>query len=277
MKILRGILAGALLAMLAACGGIPGFGSVEDEMSATQNMATRGSAFDKALHGEYGWVARTYYNKAGVGRHDAARTFNERAATAGRGEKVEPWDPAHVAAANGNTEIHDAYAQLRAALDGGGAQKDPANMAKAQAAFDCWLYSLDPEPEIEAICKERFYAAMAAMAGPPPASNWIVYFDFDSSAVRPDAAQILNDVLGAAGDRTGANVHATGHTDLAGPPAYNLGLSERRSVSVRDYLINGGLAGSRIAIDWRGESDPRTPTPDGTAEQENRRVEIMMQ
>jgi len=147
-------------------------------------------------------------------------------------------------------------------------------MARAQAAYDCWLYSLDPVPNIEAICKERF---LAAMAGPPPASNFIVYFELDSSAIRPDSAQVLNEVLEAIGRMQGSKVFATGHADLSGSPMYNLGLSERRSIAVRDYLINGGLGASRIFIDWRGESDPRTPTPDGVREQENRRVEIKLQ
>ena len=278
MKIARVVFAGALLAALAAC-AVPGpaYWSDNDQLTATENMATTGTAYDKALHSEYGWVARTQYNSDEPGSHRGALIFNDRAAMAGRGEKIEPWTPDMVAQAAGNAEIHDAHASLRTVLDGGGAERDPANMAKAQAAYECWLYSLDPQPSIEAICKERFYAAMAALTGPPPASNWIVYFDFDSSAVRPDASQILNEVLDAAGNKPGANVNATGHTDRAGPSSYNLGLSERRSVSVRDYLINGGLGSTRISIDWRGEDDPRAPTPDGVSEQENRRVEIMMQ
>lgn len=274
MRITRVVIVGALLAALAACAS-PGFQSLDGQLTATENMATTGSDFNKALHSEYGWVARTHLNSSESGRYNGAQIFNERAAAAGRGETIEPWHPDTMPGAN--DEVREAYGQLRAALDAGGAQSHPAEMARAQAAYECWLYSLDPEPKIEALCKERFYAAMAAMAGPPPASNWIVYFNFDSSAIRADASQILNEVLGAAGNMQGANVHATGHTDLAGSSTYNLGLSERRSVSVRDYLINGGLGAARIFIDWRGESDPRAPTPDGVSEQENRRVEIMMQ
>jgi len=270
MTIARAFVAGALLAALAAC-TVPGFRSFDDELTATENMVTTGTAFDKALHSEYGWVARTYYNGSEM---NGVQSFNRRAAAAGRGEKIEPWHPDRVANSAGNTEIHDAYGRLRAALDGGGAESDPANTALSQAAYDCWLYSLDPVPSIETICKERFHAAMA---GPPAASSFIVYFDLDSSAIRPDGAQILNEVLEATGRTQGSNVFATGHADLSGSPMHNLGLSERRSAAVRDYLINGGLGISRIFIDWRGESDPRAPTPDGVSEQENRRAEIKLQ
>ena len=122
MRIARAFVAATVLAALAACAN-PGFRSFDDELTATENMATTGTAFDKALHSEYGWVARTYYNSSEM---NGVYSFNRRAATAGRGEKIEPWHPDRVANAKGNTEVHDAYGRLRAALDGGGAESAPA-------------------------------------------------------------------------------------------------------------------------------------------------------
>ncbi len=283
MRIARALVTGALLTALAACAGnvFPsGNTYISDQLSATENMATTGSAFDKALHEEYGWVARTEHNSSEPASDVGALIFNKRAAAAGSGEQVEPMNPAAVAV--DDAEINDGYARLNAALAKGGAQAAPAHMAQAQAAFDCWVYANCNRPRgIEEECKARFLAAIAAveaaMAGPPAPSNYIVYFDHDSSAIRPDGAQVLNEVLGAAGNMQGSKVFATGFADRSGTAVYNVGLSERRSVSVRDYLINGGLGASRIFIDWRGESDPRVPTPDGVREQENRRVEIKLQ
>ena len=283
MRIARALVTGALLTALAACAGnvFPsGNTYISDQLSATENMATTGSAFDNALHKEYGWVARTEHNSSEPASDVGALIFNKRAAAAGSGEQVEPMNPAAVAV--DDAEINDGYARLNAALAKGGAQAAPGHMAQAQAAFDCWVYAhCNRQRGIEEECKARFLAAIAAveaaMAGPPAPSNYIVYFDHDSSAIRPDGAQVLNEVLGAAGKMHGSKVFATGFADRSGTAVYNVGLSERRSVSVRDYLINGGLGASRIFIDWRGESDPRVPTPDGVREQENRRVEIKLQ
>ncbi|MCP4330394.1 MAG: OmpA family protein [Alphaproteobacteria bacterium] len=255
---------------------------ISDQLDATESMATSGSAFDKALHKEYMWVARTEHASGEPASNVGALMFNKRSATAGSGQRVDPIDPASVAV--DDPEIVDGYKRLTAAAAAGGADKAPADMAKAQAAFDCWVYAVcNRQSGIAEECKKRFLDAMAAVeaalapAGPPMASNFIAYFDWDSSAIRPDAAQVLNEVLRAAGGMEGSKVFATGYTDTSGSPQYNLGLSERRAVSVRDYLINGGLGSYRIFIDWRGEADPRVPTGPNVREQENRRVEMRLQ
>ncbi len=279
MRIARAFVAGALLTALAACAGnvFPsGNTYISDQLDATASKGTTGSAFDKALHSEYGWVARTQYDSSEPASDVGALIFNKRSAAAANREQVEPMNPAAVAV--DDAEINDGYNRLNAALAAGGAQSNPAKMAEAQAAFDCWVYAhCNRQRGIEETCKARFLAAIAAFDGPPPAANYIVFFDWDSSAIRPDGAQVLNEVLNSANSMQGTKVFATGFTDSSGDATYNLGLSERRSVSVRDYLINGGLGASQVFIDWRGQADQRVPTPDGVREQENRRVEITLQ
>jgi len=279
MRIARALVTGALLTALTACAGnvFPsGNTYISDQLAATENMATTGSAFDNALHSEYGWVARTEHNSSEPASDVGALIFNKRAAAAGSGQQVEPFNPASVAI--DDAELNDGYTRLNAALANGGAQSNPAKMAEAQAAFDCWVYAnCNRQRGIEETCKARFLAAIAAFDGPPPAANYIVFFDWDSPAIRPDGAQVLNEVLNSANNMQGTKVYATGFTDSSGDATYNLGLSERRSVSVRDYLINGGLGASQVLIDWRGQADQRVPTPDGVREQENRRVEINLQ
>ena len=65
-----------------------------------------------------------------------------------------------------------------------------------------------------------------------------------------------------------------GHTDNVGSPEYNQGLSERRAYSVRDYLVEQGVAPSRVTAIGFGETQPKgsNDTPEGR--QINRRVEI---
>ena len=65
-----------------------------------------------------------------------------------------------------------------------------------------------------------------------------------------------------------------GHTDSTGSDAYNQGLSERRALSVADYLSGHGVQSARIATRGYGESQPiaSNDTPQGQAA--NRRVEV---
>ena len=52
-------------------------------------------------------------------------------------------------------------------------------------------------------------------------------------------------------------------------------LSKSRVKSVQKYLVDGGIAKSRIKIDWKGESDPlpfKEDTKKGLVQ--NRRVEV---
>ena len=65
-----------------------------------------------------------------------------------------------------------------------------------------------------------------------------------------------------------------GHTDSVGSDSYNQDLSERRALSVRDYLAAGGFPRSQMTAVGFGESQPIAPndTPAGRAA--NRRVVI---
>lgn len=61
-------------------------------------------------------------------------------------------------------------------------------------------------------------------------------------------------------DRT-MNVH--GYTDRLGSDSYNQRLSERRSQTVRDYLVSKGLPFDQVTAQGHGEADPVTGTTCG--------------
>jgi outer membrane protein OmpA-like peptidoglycan-associated protein len=71
-------------------------------------------------------------------------------------------------------------------------------------------------------------------------------------------------------------VDVYGHTDSTGDDTYNLGLSQRRAMSVANYLGAQGVDQRRFSILGLGESQPiaSNATPDGRAA--NRRVEIRL-
>jgi outer membrane protein OmpA-like peptidoglycan-associated protein len=112
---------------------------------------------------------------------------------------------------------------------------------------------------------------------PKPACNtgpFIVFFDFDRSDVTPEAAGILNNAVTAYANCGVARVMLAGHTDTSGSASYNVGLAERRNMSVRSYMTSRGVSAGQIGGEAFGESQPRVPTADGVREAQNRRVEV---
>ena len=74
-----------------------------------------------------------------------------------------------------------------------------------------------------------------------------IYFDFDKSNIRPDAAQELDKLVALMQDEYPELVIAIGsHTDRRGTDAYNVKLAERRAKSTFDYLVANGIAENRI-------------------------------
>ncbi len=83
-----------------------------------------------------------------------------------------------------------------------------------------------------------------------------IYFDFDKSNIRPDAAAELDRLVRVMNDNPTLVISAESHTDSRGSKTYNQSLSQRRAESMRDYVISRGINASRISGAGRGESDP---------------------
>ncbi len=87
------------------------------------------------------------------------------------------------------------------------------------------------------------------------------------------SAQKLAEVLKQNPART---VMVEGFTDSTGSNAFNQELSERRGMSVRDALLQLGVASDRIQVRGYGESFPVASNDSATSRQLNRRVEIVL-
>jgi len=107
--------------------------------------------------------------------------------------------------------------------------------------------------------------------------SYLVFFDFDSSRLTPEAKQIVASAAADALQGKTTRIDVTGHTDRSGSDRYNQALSVRRAESVRRELVADGVADSLIVTRGVGESDPLVPTADGVREPQNRRVEIVVQ
>jgi len=105
--------------------------------------------------------------------------------------------------------------------------------------------------------------------------SFLVFFDFNKSAITSEAARIIAEAAEHARRGGIARLVVTGHADTSGPIPYNQRLSERRAAAVRDALVRQGLAPGAIATVGRGETDPLVKTGDGVREPQNRRAEIV--
>lgn len=105
---------------------------------------------------------------------------------------------------------------------------------------------------------------------------FMVFFDFDSTAITDDAASILKRAAAAYKEFGIASINATGHADRAGPDGYNDKLAMRRAEVIKARLISEGVPASKISVSGRGENSPLVETADGVREWQNRRVEIVL-
>ncbi|MFN3520819.1 MAG: peptidoglycan-associated lipoprotein Pal [Phenylobacterium sp.] len=97
-----------------------------------------------------------------------------------------------------------------------------------------------------------------------------VYFDLDSYSVRDDAAPVLDAQAAWLNRYPSVMVRIEGNADERGTREYNLGLGSRRANAVRDYLVNRGVASSRISTVSYGKERPIDPGTTEDAYQRNR-------
>jgi len=101
-----------------------------------------------------------------------------------------------------------------------------------------------------------------------------LFFDFDKASLKPESFPELDRVIEFLKKNQAVRVGLEGHTDSIGDPAYNMGLSKRRVTSVKQYLINNGLAAERTEIEWFGETKPVETNKTDEGRAKNRRVEM---
>jgi peptidoglycan-associated lipoprotein len=106
-------------------------------------------------------------------------------------------------------------------------------------------------------------------------SKRIVYFDFDSSAVRADSQSVVAAHARYLAANPSQKVRLEGHADERGSREYNIGLGERRGQAVRRALMLSGVAEAQLSTVSYGEERPAAAGSDEQAYALNRRVEIV--
>jgi outer membrane protein OmpA-like peptidoglycan-associated protein/opacity protein-like surface antigen len=101
-----------------------------------------------------------------------------------------------------------------------------------------------------------------------------VKFEFDSDRLLPESKVILKEVAETLNAYPQIKVDVEGHTDSIGTDAYNLGLSERRSIAVQQFLSTNGVTKGRLRPVGYGESNPIDTNETEAGRENNRRVEF---
>ncbi|RAJ20577.1 OmpA family protein [Pedobacter cryoconitis] len=83
-----------------------------------------------------------------------------------------------------------------------------------------------------------------------------IYYDFDKSEIRQDAAVELNKLVSVLMEYPEMKIELSSHTDSRGNDKYNMDLSQRRSDSAVKYIISKGINANRLIAKGYGETRP---------------------
>jgi len=103
-----------------------------------------------------------------------------------------------------------------------------------------------------------------------------VLFDTGKYSLKLGAREKLAKVAGILLAYPGLNIAVGGYTDNVGGDAMNQELSENRAGSVRDYLVQQGVATTSVSAQGFGNSMPVASNNDSAGRQQNRRVELLV-
>lgn len=101
-----------------------------------------------------------------------------------------------------------------------------------------------------------------------------IFFDFDKATIRPESANELDRLIKLLTDNPTLKIELGSHTDSKGSDEYNMKLSQSRSQSVVNYLINKGISADRLVAKGYGETMPVATNDNDEGRQQNRRTEF---
>jgi outer membrane protein OmpA-like peptidoglycan-associated protein len=142
------------------------------------------------------------------------------------------------------------------------ATASPAALPEATPAPEA---EATPTPEVKAADQKTLDAA--AFSGE-------VLFATNSAVIESQSKPYLNKIAAVLKDHSGEAVEVSGHTDNQGNDASNQSLSQRRSESVRAYLIKRGAKAEALTPVGYGETQPRETNDTAKGRRRNRRIEF---
>ena len=147
--------------------------------------------------------------------------------------------------------------------------------AKAKAEADA--QRIAQQKLEDQMANEKALREAKAMAAKKRFENQDVHFEYDSSELSSMAKMLLKEKAAWLKENSSASVTIEGHCDERGTTEYNLALGERRASTVKIYLINLGVAGSRLNTISYGEEKPIDPGTTEAAYRKNRRAHFVLE
>ena len=117
---------------------------------------------------------------------------------------------------------------------------------------------------------ERFQSAREMF------ENEDILFEFDSASLSVEAQEILRAKAEWLRENPRAQVMIEGHCDERGTNEYNLALGDRRAFSSKSFLVDLGIADSRITTISYGEEQPVDSRSTEDAWTQNRRAHFVI-
>ncbi|MBC7849164.1 MAG: OmpA family protein [Chitinophagaceae bacterium] len=103
-----------------------------------------------------------------------------------------------------------------------------------------------------------------------------ILFDVNSDVIKPSSYGVIAQIGEAMKSHNSLKIKITGHTDSDGKSADNLVLSQKRSESVKKYLVaKFNISDDRIQTDGKGASVPVVSNSNEAGKAKNRRVEFV--
>jgi outer membrane protein OmpA-like peptidoglycan-associated protein len=206
-------------------------------------------------------------------RAELARTQAESDAARARTETAD----AQSAAARAKADMADSQAASASALSAAQADADQSRLAAQQSQLTAQQAEADKvamrtrlSEQLNKILQTRDSARGLIV------SMSDVLFDTGKYSLKPGAREKLAKVAGILLAYPGLNIEVGGYTDNVGGDAMNQTLSENRANSVRDYLVQQGVATNSVSSKGFGNTVPVASNENSAGRQQNRRVELLV-
>jgi len=143
------------------------------------------------------------------------------------------------------------------------------SVRRAQEAAQAEAARRAAEQAAEAERQRRIAAARATL-------EEMVFFDYDMSAIRPDAEAVLRRKVEILRASPQVRIRIEGHCDERGSTEYNLALGNRRAEAIRQFLAGFGISADRFEIVSFGEDRPLQQGQNEAAWARNRRGQFVI-
>jgi outer membrane protein OmpA-like peptidoglycan-associated protein len=203
----------------------------------------------------------------------AAKTQAESDAAKARADAAD----AESAAAKAKSDMADSQASSANALSAAQADAEQSRLAAQQAQLSAQQAETD-----KAAMRTRLSEQLNSILETRDSARGLivsmsdVLFDTGKYSLKPGAREKLAKVAGILLAYPGLNIAVGGYTDNVGGDAMNQTLSENRAGSVRDYLVQQGVATNSVSAKGFGNTLPVATNDNSAGRQQNRRVELLV-